>query len=467
MAIIQPQPGLSTTNRYYKAYPGIEYNVKVGVLGGTFPFVYSLTTYPSGMTINADTGVITWPNPTTSGSPHSVTVRVEDDENTVVTRSWTITVTTSGFYFLDAVNGSDGNAGTLASPWKTMGAFYQNEKDLTTYSTAFLYFKNGTYYTTTANIEYETARVNMGNKPKVWLAYPGHSPAINATSHYLLFNSAQYLDGFDIYHPTLYGLMIGSSGTGSVIRRNAFHGIHADGSSNNQSAIMISNSGTVGANKLYSENTCNDMVNAYFIIGYSTSKAVVEYNTMSNFSESGANSHGIGPKSTNHDWSIRKNTAVTNMTTRGSIHINTYVPAACYNFDISFNNIKDAGYALATGLELSGYGPVWSYRNTYQGSVQILRYTGASVMSFYRDIHIGSYSYSGGGTPTRTEVLTTAGAVTSLGLLQGTYRDTYLGIKGWEIAVEADPGPPPVPSIMPPGKLRVAAGSKGRRRTLH
>src|SRR5689334_21125847 len=74
LQIIQPQPNLTTHSRFYKAYPGILYRVPVSVLGGAYPFTYSLTTAPSGMTIDAATGIISWPNPTTSGSPHSVTV---------------------------------------------------------------------------------------------------------------------------------------------------------------------------------------------------------------------------------------------------------------------------------------------------------------------------------------------------------------------------------------------------------
>ena len=67
LEIIQPQEGLSTNgcvggtlpcNRFYRAYPGLEYNVRMGVIGGDYPYVYSLITAPSGMTIDAGTGEI-------------------------------------------------------------------------------------------------------------------------------------------------------------------------------------------------------------------------------------------------------------------------------------------------------------------------------------------------------------------------------------------------------------------------
>jgi len=55
--------------------------------------VYSLTTKPSGMSINSSTGLITW-TPTTSGS-YNVTVKVSDGE-LFATQSFTIAVSESG-----------------------------------------------------------------------------------------------------------------------------------------------------------------------------------------------------------------------------------------------------------------------------------------------------------------------------------------------------------------------------------
>jgi Putative Ig domain len=386
MEIIQPQPSRTTANRYYKAYPGLEYNVKVGVFGGTFPFVYSLTTYPSGMTINADTGVITWSNPTTSGSPHNVTVSVKDSENTTVTRSWTITVTTSGFYFLDAANGNDGNSGTLASPWKTMGAWFLNNKNDATYSGAFLYYRTGTYITNPTGVVIEDGvRVPLtgGKKPVVWLGYPGETPVISASAYYIVLYGGNSNVYFDKMSMTLannsFGIRTDSGDTGLVFRRINFSGLHSDGSSNNQSCIMIANGGSKSTNVLVSENTTDDLINAYFFLGYYTDKVVAEYNTMSNIN----GGHGIAPKMNNSNWSIRKNTAITGMNTSGAIWIDTYPTTS--NMDVSFNNIKDSGISFQVGMETSGYGPVYSYRNTYVGKVEVLNSVNSAPVSFIQD----------------------------------------------------------------------------------
>ena len=147
LEIVQPQPNLTTVNRFYKAYPGLVYNVRPAVIGGAYPFTYTLTAYPSGMSINSSTGIISWQNPTTTGSPHAVTVSVRDSEGTVATVSWTITVDSSGFYFVDAVDGktvANGGTGTFANPWKTIEDWYLTKYN-TAYQGGFLYFRSGTY----------------------------------------------------------------------------------------------------------------------------------------------------------------------------------------------------------------------------------------------------------------------------------------------------------------------------------
>jgi hypothetical protein len=161
---------------------------------------------------------------------------------------------------------------------------------------------------------------------------------------------------------------------------------------------MIAHGGAKSSYLLVSENTTTDLINAYFFLGYYTDKVVAEYNTMSNIN----GGHGIAPKTNNSNWSIRKNTAVTGMNTSGAIWIDTYPTTT--NMDVSFNNIKDAGIAFQVGLEKSVYGPVYSYRNTYEGKVEVLNYVGSGPVSFTQDTinneYIQKMTYSGGGIPT-------------------------------------------------------------------
>jgi len=84
--VIQPIPDASIP-------AGVPYTGPTPVLSqGSLPVTWSLVVGPANMTINASTGVVSWPNPTTTGSPHTVTIRAtntagSDDE------TWLLTVT--------------------------------------------------------------------------------------------------------------------------------------------------------------------------------------------------------------------------------------------------------------------------------------------------------------------------------------------------------------------------------------
>lgn len=123
-------------HRIFKAYPGIPYNIRAAVLGGSYPFTFSLSNAPSGMTIHSRTGEIQWPNPQADATP---TITVTDAEGTVSSSSWAITVGTSGFKFVDAANGNDANDGSIGAPWRTLSKVHTSSLD------QIVYFRAGTY----------------------------------------------------------------------------------------------------------------------------------------------------------------------------------------------------------------------------------------------------------------------------------------------------------------------------------
>jgi len=85
--------------------------------------VYSLTTNPSGMTINGSTGLITW-TPTATGS-FGVTVKVSDGE-LFDTQSFTVTVEENGTYDLRDIGPAGGyifyDKGYYSSGWRYLEA---------------------------------------------------------------------------------------------------------------------------------------------------------------------------------------------------------------------------------------------------------------------------------------------------------------------------------------------------------
>ncbi len=120
------------------AYPGIQYYSRLAVVGGLYPYTFKLLTAPTGMQIQPRTGEITW-TPTQDNTTVNVDVQVTDSAGTTATHSFTIQVTKNNFYFIDAVNGSDSNPGTLQAPFRTLLGVQQ--KGLP--ATATLYFRGG------------------------------------------------------------------------------------------------------------------------------------------------------------------------------------------------------------------------------------------------------------------------------------------------------------------------------------
>ncbi len=230
LEIIQPQSNLDTKSRFYKAYPGIPYEMRMGVIGGDYPFRYELITAPSGMTINANTGVITWPNPTTAGSPATVTARVTDLGGsgggiglggTQRSVTWTITVTTSGFIFVDAVKGhsrwgSPAGDGSISNPFLTMKDFLcvtqacpEADKNATTHQNYFVYFRAGTYMVDgPLQPSSPWGTVTLNKKPVVWMEYPGENAILDfALGHPLVSSDRNdnYFSGFEMINQSKEG----------------------------------------------------------------------------------------------------------------------------------------------------------------------------------------------------------------------------------------------------------------------
>jgi subtilisin family serine protease len=70
---------------------GTPYTGPTPVVSGTQPITWSLETGPTDMTIDSATGVVSWPSPTLSGSPHSVTIRATNSVG-FDNASWALTV---------------------------------------------------------------------------------------------------------------------------------------------------------------------------------------------------------------------------------------------------------------------------------------------------------------------------------------------------------------------------------------
>ncbi len=139
LAAVYPLPDATTNSyaRHRNAYPGVEYQIPVGVRGGEKPYRYDVIVGPTGMTIGntltflidrwvfgADYRVVKW-TPVTDGPAEDVTIRVTDQAGSTINLTWTVTPTYTGFLFLDP-NVSAGGTGTLTDPLSNVEEVYTN-----------------------------------------------------------------------------------------------------------------------------------------------------------------------------------------------------------------------------------------------------------------------------------------------------------------------------------------------------
>ena len=437
LEIIQPRASLSTTNRFYKQYTGVEYNVRLGVIGGVYPFTYSLTTKPTGMTIDANTGEITWSNPIEAGSPHSITAQVTDDAGSTQSVSWTLTVTTSGFKFVDSVSGNDANAGTLAAPWQTL------EKIGDAASSDFIYFRAGTYSTTQQNSW--DGSVN----PVVWMAYPGETVNFDfANGAFFVQNASNrlFVDGFNIdtnANSQQRGISYVGSLSNITFRRNAFTGLTNGTAGNNPSYMFSTQSSVRGEYTVIQDNTNTEGTNSTFYLGYANSKVLVEDNTITGTVTSTA----ITPKDGNNLWFIRGNTTDID---GSSVKVQEYDSQGHGKGPvvIEYNNFKSVNANCISAAMYAQDDTVICKRNTVRGRFYVRPTSGTDPLfqtennviindddAGYTDrIRTGPEGDQGRITYVDNLVgVTSDNIVDANGDLQGTYRTTYLGTHGHEV----------------------------------
>jgi hypothetical protein len=132
--------GLLSGHKVFTYYPGITGRFFIGVGGaGKPPYTFSGSNLPSGATVDAETGEFVWVNPQTGSYP-SVVLAVEDAEASTDSVTIDLDVTTTGFRFVDAVNGNNSNAGTSpAAPWQTLVKVHTDGGD------NYIYYYSGTY----------------------------------------------------------------------------------------------------------------------------------------------------------------------------------------------------------------------------------------------------------------------------------------------------------------------------------
>ncbi|MCL4874167.1 right-handed parallel beta-helix repeat-containing protein [bacterium] len=396
--------GMTANNRIFRAYPGIEYNIRAGVIGGLYPYTFSLSSAPSGMTINSSTGEISWASPQTAQSGATPTITVVDSEGTSVSSSWTITVTTSGFRFIDAVNGrsvANGGTGTLSNPWRSMRDWYEGNdyasKTRNSYVNEFLYFRAGTYYLD-AYIEDSTSTlpgrmpVLSTYKPVVWMAYPGETPVIDmqyvsgqpTTGPHIVFYATSenvYIDGFRVKNMQYKGFELDPSGDYQTFRRLDMGPLGPTQTGGYNQSFILAGTGTASDYMIIQDSFFHNLDLGAGIKIYAKNKLLIEDNVLAHFKDTNTvtNIEGIALKGDVRRTTVRGNTIydVPQKGIGGNMHDTT-----TREMEILYNCVYNASITAIDINQDGMAGVIHIYRNTFSGTVQV-RNTDSSDGPFY------------------------------------------------------------------------------------
>ncbi len=250
---------------------GIQYRKRITPTFGSPPYNFVLVDGPSGMEVQvaswdtdwlsgdmaASTGyaLLTW-TPTSAVSGQRVWVRAYDQNGEWIDFIWTVSTSsgTSQFIFVDNVNGSDSNTGTLASPYKTLAGAYGTSGSTTNNAGAICYLRGSATQYEMPNFGSSYFTIDPTLKPSALLGYPGESVTLDASSALIDLVGADMAVqdiSCDNYNDTIanYRLISVSAErwyVDSVLWNNAGYG-----SSGTSVASMVMSGDTSGANIQY------------------------------------------------------------------------------------------------------------------------------------------------------------------------------------------------------------------------
>lgn len=469
LQITMPTATLPTGHRALFAYPGLAYTIPVCCMGGVYPYAYALSNAPAGMTIDQATGVITWTNP--QSNANNVQVTVTDTKGLTVSVTWSITVTTTEFRFVDAASGNNANNGILVAaggtgPWQTLSAAHGAAA-----GNLLLYLRTGTYnfngVTTSSSGHGLRTTWNVTSQPTTWIAYPGESPVVDYqytggtdypwTQIDIASGGHAWFSGLRFYRgPSTHFLRMQTTLGGQfVLWNNEFdtQGPGVDGE--NSSCVMFeANGGLHGSGSVFIGNTGHGVTDSVVLKSYEQDDLLVADNTVY-----------AGTYVTDMDAPLAIKGSHEHVEVRGNRGYNW--PAEIIgsswwtvnDAEIRFNNIERVAGSGSDTLRLNetgiAVGPCYVSRNTIRGRIGVDALTGSGPYVFTNNVIVNAdvgntvpyltmFTHSdssvitsaSSGTPTGAQNLAgseAANIIDADGLLVGAYRTTYLGTQGHEV----------------------------------
>ena len=472
-------PAIPSTNRIFRAYPGIEYNIRAAVIGGLYPFTYSLSNAPSGMTINSKTGEISWPNPQANSG--IITLSVTDAENTTVTTTWAITVSTSGFYFVDGSYGGT-ETGSITQPFSSLSNMFAG----TSSDEDIIYFRAGTYPVYQYN-QYQPsdgASMRLAGKSHTWLAYQSETVIFTGPDNAYIrgWGHPVYFDGLTFMNFTNRAMMIWGGENYQTIRRSVFDNVTANSAINNNYGFIYTTSAgnlTYGYYFVIQDNDFSHWTGASGIGSiYSIGKALIENNYFHDTNGGGLSgiNNAMGLKANIYNLFVRGNKVIVDSGYVFGTNMNSQF-ANSDNVDVSFNYFKSSvnnrtngmvhslnGFGGAVGMPLNNF---YYYRNTVEGDISIARMNGATcaysdggpfifnnnviinpntdVSGYRRALNYFYYGWDDSSTilncltdSNNLKGVSATGIIDSNGLLTAGYSSS-LGTRGWQLADGSTP----------------------------
>lgn len=485
MVPVAPHSAMSIDHRYRRAYPGMRYDVAIAIARGSRPFRFRLLDGPVGLTVvetlplnveangPGDYSRLIWPNPVLGN--HDVSLEVEGQDGTSVIIDFQINCTTAGWIFVDCINGHRSSAnggtgtGTISNPFLGMRDWYAGSiggtggatKNDSTYADYFVVYRDSgasAYRTDDAFIEdaSSTPRLAMtGNrKPMVHMAYPGETAKISLQGGmWIWYGNSQgnlHLGGLTFKDLSAtsraaagFLLNIGYSGMNDCgFDRCKFERPTNQGQPSMNGSMVFAGHDVMGERHYMMFCEFEGSNGHDFWLIYSLRHVVVEWNEHPGPNEAGSSGTG-------HAYYFKDSWQNVTCAHIKALHADN--DAHLFRFDgwqseatpggmeVVYCNMYSQVDAIQFGPESTNLGTdLHILRNTiHGGNPAVLVSNAQGTVKSTRNVirYTGSPLSNSTMTVTATQNLQAAsGLINSDGLLTGTDRTNYLGIRGHEAA---------------------------------
>jgi Putative Ig domain len=452
-------PAIPAENRIFHAYPGVEYKIRAAVVGGDYPYSFSLSNAPSGMTVD-NSGYIRWSNP--QANANNISLQISDSSNNSISTTWSINVHTSNFKFVDrgAVGGGDGS---FQNPYSSIAEMAAGAS-----SNDIIYFRTGTYDVPargghTINNASAFQWYGPTNTSVQWLTYPGESVTIDLMNNRYFYGTTNlpfYFEGLKFYRGREYFFRASSELSYVTFLDNTFDTLTLERTeyNSNQGTYFTMYAGR-GHNLIFQGNTFYGFRGTQGIGSlYDQDTILVENNHFSDFDGANSTNQVLAFKVGIVNLTLRGN--VVNLESSSNFGMTGGSTNGCFfngdgthgpkseNIEILYNYFNHFGISSGADFNRSeDQGTTWVHRNTFVSDVQMTRLSpGNCDGPWYFNNNVFENSASGisdhyANTVTWSTCLTehnnnlgaTSNLVDANGLLTGNY-SSYVGIVGWQFS---------------------------------